>query len=112
MHIIEGKLPLYLGVIALMKAKAQLVRVSQAHEKELFEIGNLLRMSQWQSAEDLAVAVRRLLEIRTAMPSAGTDMSACRLFLRQLIEELAAEAAKMMPHPTNCSRGFLSGMHE
>ncbi|OGM94277.1 hypothetical protein A2524_01230 [Candidatus Wolfebacteria bacterium RIFOXYD12_FULL_48_21] len=112
MHTIEGKLPLYLGVIALMKAKAQMVSVSHSHEKQLFELGNLLRMSQWQSAEDLSVAVRRLLEIRAAMLSAGTDMIACRLFLRQLIEELTAEATRMMPKPANCPRGFLSGMHE
>ena len=112
MHTIDGKLPLYLGVIKLMKAKAQRVRVSQAHEKELFELGNLLRMSEWQSAEYLVVAARHLSEIRTAMPSDGTDMNACYLFLGQLIEELMAEATKMMPKPANYSEWFLSDMHE
>lgn len=96
MHEITGKSPLYVAVINLMRAKAQLMRVSQFHKKELVELGNLLRISDWQTSEDIIVAVRHLAEIRDGISSDGVDTSAGRLFLEQLIAELTT-AAKMMP---------------
>ena len=104
------KKPLYRAVVDLMKAKVQMTRVSQLQERELFELGNLLRISQWDSPEDIVITVRHLTEIRSIISSEG-DTKAAYSFLELLVRELEAEAVKMMPKPANHPRGFLFGMH-
>ena len=105
------KKPLYRAVVDLIRAKTQLSRVSQLHEKELFELGNLLRISQWRSPEDIVVATRLLRDTCRAVSPEG-DTKAVHSFLEALIKELEMEATKLMPKPANCPRVFQSGIHE